>query len=481
MKSSERIERLRKRVSDLWRYGTVGIWSERDNSLKVKVIKTVNLSVRSFMNADIQSQACAMTYRTVLAIVPAFAMLFALGRGFGLQTLIERELYTVFHAQQEAVRRMLAFVDSYLNQASEGVFVGIGILFLLWTLISLVSSVEDNFNAIWGVKNGRSIWRKVTDYTAMLLILPVLMICAGGLSVLISSTINSIFHFKFLTPLISALLEFGSWLFTWLFFTAVYILIPNVKVKFGNAFIAGVIAGTGFLVLQWIFVTGQMYVAKYNAIYGSVAFIPLMLIWLQLVWVITLSGAVLCYSSQNIFEFDFKDDVERISMRYREKVIMAVAVVIVRRFAEARPPLTERDIIVGYRLPSRLVEDAVDALVSAGLVSRVVINEKKEIFGYQPAIDVDMITVSAVRDRLEAAGRHGFIPAFDSMFSGVVEVYDRLTHCLDELAGDIRLADLKIDDLVCDGHVCRLEPIHPDGAAADIDENSAITDNTDNK
>lgn len=456
MNISAKIDRLKSRLSALWRYGTVGIWSESTNSLKVKIIKTVNLSVRSFLNSDIQSQACAMTYRTVLAIVPALAMLFALGRGFGLQSVIEGEIYAIFHAQREAISRMLAFVDSYLNQAGEGVFVGIGILFLLWTLISLVSSVEDSFNAIWGVKNGRSFWRKVTDYTAMLLILPVLMICAGGLSMLISSTINSIFHFKFLTPLVSALLEGGSWMFTWLFFTAVYMLMPNVKVKFGNALIAGIIAGTGFLVLQWIFVTGQMYVAKYNAIYGSVAFIPLMLIWLQLVWVITLSGAVVCYSSQNIFEFDFKDDVDRISLRYREKVIMAVAVVIVRRFADSQPPLTERDIIVGYHLPARLVGDAIETLIAAGLVSRVVIDSRKELYGFQPAIDVDRITVSEVRDRIEASGRHGFIPAFDTMFPGVVKVYQQLTARLDEVASDIRLADLTVEDLVCVDGKCRL-------------------------
>ena len=296
-----KIDSLRKRAAQMWHYGSVGVWSERTNGLRVKIIKTVNLSVRSFMSSDIQTQACAMTYRTVLAIVPALAMLFALGRGFGLQAVLENEIYSIFHAQREAITRMLAFVDSYLNQASEGVFVGIGILFLLWTLISLVSSVEDSFNGIWGVKEGRSIWRKVTDYTAMLLILPVLMICAGGLNILLSSALNTVFHFKFLTPLISVFIEAGSWIFTWLFFTAVYMLIPNAKVKFANAFIAGIIAGTGFLILQWVFVTGQMYVAKYNAIYGSVSFIPLMLIWFQLVWVITLSGAVLCFASQNIF------------------------------------------------------------------------------------------------------------------------------------------------------------------------------------
>lgn len=441
------ILKIRQRALCMWKFGTVGVWSERANTPKVKLIKTLNLSVRSFMSTDIQSQACAMTYRTVLAIVPALAMLFALGRGFGLQTLLENEIYSIFHAQREAVSYMIDYVDSYLNQAGEGIFVGIGIIFLLWTLISLVSNVEDSFNAIWGVKNGRSFWRKVTDYTAMLLILPVLMICAGGLSILLSSTINSIFNFKFLTPIVTVLLECGSWLFTWLFFTAVYMLIPNVKVKFSNAFIAGVIAGTGFLILQWVFVSGQMYVAKYNAIYGSVSFIPLMLIWFQLVWVITLSGAVICYSSQNIFEFDFKDDVERISLRYREKVIMAIAVIVVRRFAASLPPLTQRDIIVGYRLPSRLVSGSVEALISAGVISRVVIDDKKEIYGYQPAMDIDLLTVSYVLARIEAEGRHDFIPSFDKMFSGVVSIFDKLTDKIDQYASSVRLADIDVETL----------------------------------
>ncbi len=464
-------DKIKNRALALWEYGTVGIWNQRSGSLKVKVIKTINLSVRSFLSSDIQSQACAMTYRTVLAIVPALAMLFALGRGFGLQSLIETELYSVFHTQREAINRMLDFVDSYLNQASEGIFVGIGLLFLLWTLISLVSSVEDSFNQIWGVKIGRSFWRKVTDYTAMLLILPVLMICAGGLNMFLSETIDSVFHFDFLTPLISAAFEVGSWVFTWLFFTAVYMLIPNVKVKFGNAFIAGVFAGTGFLILQWIFMTGQMYVAKYNAIYGSVSFVPLMLIWLQLVWVITLSGAVLCYASQNIFEFDFKDDVDRISLRYREKVIMAVAVVIVRRFADGLPPLTSRQLIVGYHLPSRLVGDALDALVTSGIVSRVLIDTKKEVFGYQPAMTVDKITVSEIRDRLEASGRHGFIPGFDKMFPGVVKIYDKLTACLDDYAGNVRLVDLPIEQLVIDDGKFELsdpEPVSDSTSTNDI-------------
>ncbi len=288
------LRRLIARGMRVYRYVTGGVWHDRRRSAGVTVIKTLNLSVRSFLNHDIQSQACAMTYRTLLAIVPALALIFAIGRGFGLQKSLTDELFHIFPAQRQAVSYAMNFVDSYLSQSSEGVFVGVGIVFLLWTMISLLGNVEDTFNLIWGLKQGRSLGRKLTDYTAMLLILPVIMICAGGLSLMLSTTLQSIFSLSFLTPIVTLVVEGLSWVFTWLFFAALYMLIPATKVKPLNALVAGVFAGTGFLVLQWVFVTGQMYVARYNAIYGSFSFLPLMLIWMQLTWVVTLAGGVLC-------------------------------------------------------------------------------------------------------------------------------------------------------------------------------------------
>ena len=265
-----------ERATTLYNYLTTGIWSDPRRTWWINVLRIVNLSVKSFLNRDIQSQACALTYRTMLAVVPALALLLAIGRGFGMQDLLQSELYKLFPAQHMAITYAMNFIDSYLKQSSEGLFVGVGIVFLLWTLISLIGNVEDTFNLIWGQKNGRSIWRKLSDYTAMLLILPILMICASGLSILLSSTLNAIFNFEFMTPVIAALLEGAQCLMTFLFFTAVYMLIPNTKVKFKNAFISGTISGIGFLVLQWLFVTGTLYVTKYNAIYGSFAFIPLL-------------------------------------------------------------------------------------------------------------------------------------------------------------------------------------------------------------
>ena len=314
---SSRISRLIVKLRHFYEYVTEGVWSDMRRSRWVTFTKTVNLSVRSFLNADLQLRAAALTYQTILALVPALALVFAICRGFGFQNLIQTQLFNSFPAQQQALATGLKFVDSYLAQSSEGIFVGIGIVFLLWTLISMMSNVEDSFNTIWGGIPGRTFWRKCTDYTAIFLLLPVLMICSSGITVFMSTTIRNSVQWEFLSTGIMRLLDLSSVVLVWFFFAGTYMLIPNTRVKFKNAFPAGVLAGTGFLILQWLFVSGQIYVTRYNAIYGSFSFLPLLLIWIQLVWLITLSGAVFCYSSQNILAYSFNSEIEHISEEYR--------------------------------------------------------------------------------------------------------------------------------------------------------------------
>ncbi|MDE6756481.1 MAG: YihY/virulence factor BrkB family protein, partial [Muribaculaceae bacterium] len=318
-----RVISLYDRAMAFYRYCSDGVWSDMRSTPFVKLVKTLNLSVRAFFNGDIQTKACALTYRTMLAVVPALALILAIGRGFGLQEVLENELIDSFESQRDVLVKAFDFVDSYLSQSSEGIFVGVGIAMLLWTLISILGSVEHAFNDIWGVKNGRSIWRKLTDYLAIFLILPVLMICASGITVFVSANLQQLLPFDFVTPLLKWLLDFASLVFIWLFFTGVYMLIPNTKVKFKNAFVAGMFAGTGFMILQWLFISGQIYVSKYNAIYGSFAFLPLLLIWLQLVWVICLAGGVICYASQNIFQYNFNNEIDKITGAYRLKIFIA--------------------------------------------------------------------------------------------------------------------------------------------------------------
>ena len=423
-KSNKFLPRISRKLKSWWTYFDVGVWRETHSGIWINIVKTVSLAVKSFFNKDLQGKACAMAFRTMLALVPAMALLFAIGRGFGFQSILEDELYGLFPAQKDAIAQALKYVDSYLNTTSEGIFVGIGLIFLLYTLISLISNVESTFNTIWSVKNDRSIWRQITDYTAMLLILPVLMICASGLTLFMSSALQAVFKFSFMTPIIGFLLKFASWVFMWLFFAAAYKLIPNTKVKFKNALIAGVLAGSGFMILEWIFVSGQIYVTRYNAIYGSFAFVPLLLLWLQLTWVVCLSGAVLCYSSQNIFQFSFSSDINAISEDYRRKVTVAISAIIVQSFTRRLVPPSGQGITKEYGIPARLVSNITEQLIEAGIVNRVIINAKEEKFGFAPALDPSELTVGKLLDILDKNGRCNFIPGFDKSFPGVNHVLE---------------------------------------------------------
>lgn len=445
-KDSKSGKSIIERISRLFTYLTTGIWSDPRRTWWLNVLRTANLSVNSFLNRDIQTQACALTYRTLLAVVPALALLLAIGRGFGMQQVLQDELYKLFPAQRTAIEYAMNFIESYLHQASGGVFVGIGIVFLLWTLISLLGNVEDTFNLIWGQENGRSIWRKLSDYTAMLLILPILMICASGISLLVSSTLNSIFDLEFMTPVISALLEGAQCIMTILFFTAVYKLIPNTKVKFKNAVISGCISGCGFLILQWLFVSGTLYVTRYNAIYGSFAFIPLLLLWLQLVWVICLAGAVICYSSQNVFAFSLDREAASISNRYRNKVTVAITAAIAYRFTHRLEPYTAHDLMDNFELPARLVTTVTDRLVAAGICNRVLIPGEKEVYGFQLAMDPDQLTVGELWRELDDLGTSDFIAHFSQNFPKVLTTFERLDKAFADVGDTIPVASL-IDNI----------------------------------
>lgn len=434
------------KVMAWWRYVSVGVWRDQRRTWKVNTVKTINLSVRSFLSSDLQSQACALTYSTLLAIVPALALLFAIGRGFGFQDLLKQQLYSYFPSQRSALDAAFNFVDSYLAQASEGIFVGVGIVFLLWTMISLLSNVETSFNSIWRVRQGRTFMRKITDYLAILLVLPVLMICGSGLSILMSTALRNLLPYEWSSSAVTLILDCASYVITWVFFAAAYMLIPNAKVKPLSAIISGVVVGTAFQVLQWLFLTGQLYVSKYNAIYGSFSFLPLMLIWLQLVWLITLIGGVLCYASQNIGQFNFSDDVDNISLDYRRSVILVIMAIICKRFVQQKRPLNSSEIAQTYNLPAKLVTRLVLDLHRVRLISFIAAPGELLEHPLQPAVDVSDLTVGEVIRRLQTDGASNFIPDFSSHYAQIIAESKAVTDAMIKVGDETAIISLGIKD-----------------------------------
>lgn len=443
---------LWERIMQNIRYCIGGVWDDTKPAWSVKALKIINLSVRSFLDRDLQMRSCALTYNTVLAVVPALAMLFAIARGFGFQNIVQSQLFRYFPAQQQALETALSYVENYLAQASQGAFIGIGLVFLLWTLISLMSNVEDTFNHVWHVTTKRSLQRKFTDYTALFLLLPVLMVCSAGISIFMSDAVQHVFGDNLVSPFVHGILAHMPLVISWIIFTAAYFLIPNTKVKFKGALIAGILCGTLFQAVEWLFVTGQLYVSKYNAIYGSFAFLPLMLVWMQLSWLITLSGVVLTYSWQNFSSFPYLGKAEGVSQSYANNMAIAVLALAAKRFKQHEPTLTRGELIHDYDMPGPLVDKMMDRLLRAGLINSVVVSKNgaddpktAEDDAFQPSCDPDELTVNAVVNALSDVGNSHFIPKADGRFA---EVLDRIASLRAEqqaATSDIPLLDLVAD------------------------------------
>lgn len=418
--------RIREGAMRLWAYCSSEVWRDTRPLFRVKAVKVINLTCRSFLNADLQSRSCALTYRSLLALVPALALLLAIGRGFSLQDVICRELVQRIPSQAVALETAFGFVDNYLREASGGVFVGVGIAFLLWTVISLIRNIEIAFNEVWQVSQPRSIWRAVPDYIAIILVLPIMLVLSSGISLVMTTSLNALIPDGILRPAVEWVIDFAGLAITWLLFTGTYMLVPNTKVKFRNAVLPGILVGTAFQVLQWVFVSGQMYVARYNAIYGSVSFLPLLLIWAQLVWLFTLTGAVLCYAMQNIEQYNFGNNIASMSHNYARRTTLAIFTVIVRRFRIGLPPLTAEEISNKYSLPINLVRPELHRLKRANLINYVALADADESVAVQPSCDVSTLTVGDFLRRMDTAGHSDFIPGFHRHFHAVDKIYSNL-------------------------------------------------------
>lgn len=412
------------KIIAFYHYAADGVWNDPRNKISVRIVKTLNLTFGAFMDSSLQNKSMSLTYQTILSIVPAFALLVAVGRGFGLQDTITNELYQLFPAQSQGIATAMHFVDSYLKSTTQGVFVGVGIIILLWTIISLLSSIEDSFNAIWNVKQTRTMYQKITDYIAICIMLPVLLICQSGISFFMSDIVQQNLQLPFLTPLLNIVLGLIPLALCWLAFTLAYYLIPNTKVSFKYSAIAGILGALAFQILEYLFLNGQIYVSKYNAIYGSFAFLPLLLIWLQLSWLVLLTGCMVAYSMQNVFTFNLLGNKEKISNIGWRNVSIIVMTVCIKRFVNKQTPLSDSEIARQYYLPIRIVGDITSKLRVAGLIYTVELGDGLK--GITPAVEPEYFSLADFMRKTDQVGITDFITDYQHIYSQLISVMEPL-------------------------------------------------------
>ena len=265
-----------------------------------RIYKTLELSIRFFLDKRVMAKASALTYSTLLAIVPILAVVFAIARGFGYNKYIELWFRDLLASQPQAAEVIIGWVNSYLVHTQSGIFLGVGLIFMLYTVLMLLDNIEETFNEIWQVSNSRSIYRSFTNYLAAFFLLPIFIIVTTGVSMVLTTIVSSMPDILGLGTVVRRLIKLAPYVLMSLLFFALYVAMPNTRVNWRCAIVPGIIAGVGMQWLQLFYVYSQIWVTGYNAIYGSFAALPLFMLWVQISWTICLFGAQLTYTNQHL-------------------------------------------------------------------------------------------------------------------------------------------------------------------------------------
>jgi membrane protein len=390
---------------DLWRIRLED--QPHPKSLWIKSLRVIVLSIKGFDKDKCIFRASALTFYTLLSIVPILAMAFGIAKGFGLDHVLEERVREQFHGHEEVLAQAITFARNMLDNTKGGLIAGVGVIFLFWTVIKVLGNMERSFNEIWGIKRQRSFVRKFSDYLSFVIIGPILFIMAGSMTVAVTSQVKNILithsYFAFFARPILVLLRILPFGVLWGLFAFIYLFLPNGKVNVRSALLGGIVAGSIYQIVQWAYLTFQIGINRYNAIYGSFAALPLFLIWLQVSWLVLLYGAELSFAHQNVATYEFEPDCLKISSAFKRLVTLAVAHLCVRMFREGEPPPTAGDISDRLQTPIRLVNQAVYDLMVAGILSEVGRDEERGN-AYQPALDIDKLTIQGVVNRLENSG-----------------------------------------------------------------------------
>lgn len=395
---------------DIWKVRLADL--PRVKSLIIRLARIILLAFRGFKKDLCPLRASALTYYALLSIVPVVAMFFGIAKGFGFEKNLQTEILERFPGQEAVFHQIFSFAQAMLENTRGGMIAGIGIVVLFWSVISLMSHIERSFNRIWRVKKARSFGRKFADYLAFMLLCPVLFFLSSSAMVIITTQITQITERISLlgafSPIIFFLLKLTPYGLMWVLFSMVYMLMPNTRVRFGSGIWGGVVAGTIYQVVQWAYIAFQIGIARYNAIYGSFAALPLFLIWLNMSWLIVLFGAELAYAHQYVDTYEFDARGSQVSHRAIQLIGLQIAHLVVRRFSRHLPPLTVPEIADRLYLPVRLTRQIVKMFVQGRTLTEISPRSSGEP-AYQPGLDTNEMTIHKVTRSLDTAGE-AYIP-----------------------------------------------------------------------
>lgn len=379
-----------------------------------KAMRILHAASRGFQTDECAAKASALTFYSLLSIVPVLAIAFGIAKGFGFQEHLEAELSQKFVEQREVVDKLIEFSYKALQNTEGGLLAGVGLIVLLWTVLKLFSNIESSFNDIWKVKKPRSFARSVSDYLAMMLLCPIFFFASSSLSVYVVAKIidfsKSTNIWDQVSPFVYLTLHIFPLILAWLLFTALYAVMPNTKVPLKYAFLAGVCAGTTYQIVQAIYIKFQIGLASYSAVYGSFAALPLFLIWLNTSWLIALAGAEIAYHAENDpLYLEQEQNQKQADARILALLIMNQCA---KAFASGSPPVSVYELSHDTGGAVSATKNILQQLMNANLL--VEVNWKSNSGDYYlPARDLKMITLKAVCDAVNTARQDTYLLVYN--------------------------------------------------------------------
>jgi membrane protein len=428
---------------DIWRLRADKL--ERKKCFWITHLRVFLLAIRRFYEDKCELRASALTFYSLLSIVPVVAMAFGVAKGFGLEKVLETQILAKLEGQPEVAERILGFARALLENTKGGAIAGVGVVVLFWTVVKVLGNIESAFNDIWGVKKARQLGRKLADYLSIVMICPVLLIAASSVTVLlttrISSMVEKLSFLGYAAGIIIFLLRLSPYAVIWVLFTIMYVFMPNTKVHIKSGLWGGIVAGTIYQVAQFAYIKFQIGVSSYGAIYGSFAALPLFLAWLQLSWLIVLFGAEISFARQNVATFEFEADCSRLSHSFKNIVGLMTTHHCVKEFLQGKAAPTAEEIAQTLEIPIRLVRSTLFELTEAKVLSEVCTNERVDV-AYQPGCRTDDLTVTKVLTRLDRQGTDVLPIAESEKFGRLHEILRGFDEMNEKSPANLKLQEL---------------------------------------
>jgi membrane protein len=411
----------------------------------MKALRLLYVALREFFEGQVNLRAMSLVYTTLLGLVPLLAVSFSVLKAFGVHNQLEPFLLNFLAPLGPKATEITHRVIGFVENLKVGILGSLGLALLVYTVISLIQKIEDAFNYIWKIRRPRSFARKFSDYMSVILVGPVLIFSAIGLTASVMST-EVVRRIISMEPFGTAVYVAGKvvpYVLVCAAFTLIYVFVPSVKVRFRSALVGGLFAGILWQSAGWGFASFIVTSTKYAAIYSGFAILIMFMIWLYISWLILLVGAQVSFCHQYPQFLLVKKEELLLSSRLKERLALLIMFIIGSSHYRNGPPCTLNYLIERLALPVGPVQDVLEVLGRRGLVTE----SSEEPPAYLPARDIETITLREILDFIRSAEEDDY--KVEERFLALPEV-DGVVREIDEAIGKT-LGGETVKDLVLKG------------------------------